>query len=234
MSDALALARGGREVCLAVGHTWPVVPSMMGEVLITGPQNDRCYRCGMRRVIHEDGSRTYTYNEVLNNTDNKEVAMSDRNIHNTNLAKVVELIEGERRILEELINNNSTFDSLRDAWADLADAIDKISGADMEWYEALIDDDGNPARDGHLDAVNWTYAATGDYIMLRSQGNSDPFEGPCYRIVGIPAYRRDEYDTMSVLCELVWAPSHQWPNGTGQREFAGTVWQAWRDFAVQS
>jgi hypothetical protein len=241
-----ALARGGLKVCLAMGHTWPVVPSMMNEVLITGPQNDRCYRCGMRRVIHEDGSRTYSYNPVLTNqqTTDKEVVMNDQAIPTEVRVALPELCDSIIEVME-LIKRQPIDDYLAEVIDELELAIDHINEADVnvnahnakvraDAYEAT-----NPRSDywddggGNWDAVNWVTARDGDRIVLRDPDGREN-GGPVYVIDGVPAWRAD--GTLSVVAQLISVAGNRWnwPNGPSLMEFAESVWQVWRDFEVQS
>lgn len=175
---------------------------------------------------------------VIDNMKDKEVAMSDLNIHNTNLAEAARLIQAERELVSSQLCDNPQ-SVLAEVWGDLGDAVDKIMGADMEWFEALNDEpevyDVFAGR--NVDAINWTTAKAGDYVVLR-----DLYEkagtGAVYMLVTDPSFKRNgavhEGQTMSVIATLVHAPTTQWPVGTGMLTFDERGWQAWRDFGGQS
>lgn len=174
--------------------------------------------------------------DVIDQMKDKEGAMPDRNIHNVNLAEAVDIIEREYRVVEEQRANNPSFDVLFSVMSDLQHAIDLISGADMEWFEALADDESEvlDVFDGmNVDAVNWTTAKQYDYIVLREL-NMKAGTGPVYRLISEPAFADDDGNTMTALAELVHAPTTQWPMGTGLLTFDSRGWQAWRNFGGQS
>ena len=164
-------------------------------------------------------------------------------IHNSELAKAVELIERELRLADEQRVNNPAFGALGSIVSDLGAVIDMITDADKMWAELLADPIDNPCEvlgQGGWDGQAWRKAIDGDYLMLRDPAARA--EGPVYLIDGVPAWRAD--DTMSVHARLYAIGSNRiptgwdvgagnWPQGPSLMEFSPACWQVWHDFELQ-
>ena len=162
--------------------------------------------------------------------------MPESNIHNVELAKAIDIINREAEVVSMLMADNPNDLGLQEAWSQLHQARESIHAADMEWFEALADDEPevyDVFAGRNVDAINWTTAKAGDYIVLRELYQKAG-TGPVYMLVTDPSFKRDEGDTMTVIATLIAAPTTQWPVGTGMLTFDSRGWQAWRDFGGQS